>query len=190
MLNCVFKTRNCTLKAKNFVFKTMNFADDAVECACEPKVCGAKVSFQGKNPDFLLKNPDFLIRNPDFRLENVGFIIKTRRRWMAGAFVPRVCAYSGEYLFMHNLDPKTGANCGFCYVYIFPGIGTAPTARTLAARSRALRATRRSPGLAATNAPRPGSYTSNPQYNVIYGEFLRDRLWHQSVGPGCAGRAG
>ena len=24
----------------------------------------------------------------------------------------------------HNLDPKSGANCGFCYVYIFPGVGT------------------------------------------------------------------
>ena len=25
---------------------------------------------------------------------------------------------------MHNLDPKSGANCGFCHVYIFPGVDT------------------------------------------------------------------
>ena len=25
---------------------------------------------------------------------------------------------------MHNLDPESGANCGFCCVYIFTGVGT------------------------------------------------------------------
>ena len=30
--------------------------------------------------------------------------------------------YSG--ICMHNLDPKSGVNCGFCYGYIFPGVGT------------------------------------------------------------------
>ena len=29
---------------------------------------------------------------------------------------------------MHNLDPKSGANCGFCCVYIFPGVGTGASA--------------------------------------------------------------
>ena len=29
---------------------------------------------------------------------------------------------------IHNLGPESGGNCGFCYVYIFPGVGTRPMA--------------------------------------------------------------
>ena len=41
---------------------------------------------------------------------------------------PCSASLSASYLLrgicMHNLDPKSGANCGFCYVYTFPGVGT------------------------------------------------------------------
>ena len=29
-----------------------------------------------------------------------------------------------ESLYLQNLGPESGANCGFCYVYIFTGVGT------------------------------------------------------------------
>ena len=62
------------------------------------------------------------------------------RRWSQGA--PRAsaapcgsaqcpslaCTYD-RGMCMDNLDPRSAANCGFCYVYIFPGAGTAPAPR-------------------------------------------------------------
>ena len=47
-------------------------------------------------------------------------------------FGPGAAHQTGPYLLqricMHNFDPKSGANYGFCYLYIFPGVGMRATA--------------------------------------------------------------
>ena len=35
-----------------------------------------------------------------------------------------VALYLLRWECIHNLDPESGANCGFCCVYIFPGVDT------------------------------------------------------------------
>ena len=81
---------------------------------------------QQPSAKFIIFNTQSIVFDRNFLVLNTKFIIFSshRARLHANHASPSTTSTYERGICVQILDPKSGVNCGFCYIYIYPGVDT------------------------------------------------------------------